>query len=31
VSATSETLTWSIDGTFWINLSCPGGAILHRP
>ena len=28
---TSETLTWLIDGTFWINLSCPRGAILHRP
>ena len=28
---TSETLTWLINGAFWINLSCPGGVILHRP
>jgi len=28
---TSETLKWLIHGTFWINLSCPGGVILHRP
>ena len=29
--STSETLKWLIHGTFWINLSCPGGVILHRP